>query len=138
MVLKLGLYEGWSVNMAKIFSPFANMLVFFFLTRDNKNVVKSLILLSLILLEGYIRMNNYGSRGIAFFLFSDIIISYLIFASLISRRVKRVVVAVVVIGLSVFISAILAISEARFGGDRMINWILSYFSEPFINFGTIF
>lgn len=130
--------KGWSVNMAKIFSPFANLLVFFFLTRDNKNLVKSLILLSLILLEGYIRMNNYGSRGIAFFLFSDIIISYLIFASLISRRVKRVVVAVVVIGLSVFISAILAISEARFGGDRMINWILSYFSEPFINFGTIF
>lgn len=59
--------KGWSVNMAKIFSPFANMLVFFFLTRDNKKVVKSLILLSLILLEGYIRMNNYGSRGIAFF-----------------------------------------------------------------------
>lgn len=130
--------KGWSTNMAKVFSPLANMLVFLYLTKDNKQVFKSFLLLSLILLEGYIRMQNYGSRGIAYFLFGDIAISYLLFAKAIGKKVKRVVIVVVLSVLTLFGSAILIISEARFGADKMVGWILSYFSEPFINFGTIF
>lgn len=130
--------KAWSVNLASIFSIPANLLMFFYLSKNGKNKLRAFILLFLILIEGFIRMKIYSSRGISFFLFGDLIVCFLLFANNINRQTKRIFSFSIVILLSLFIPAILLISQSRFGSQQMFIWIISYFCEPFINWATVF
>lgn len=130
--------KAWSSNLANLYTIPMNMLAFYTLSKKSKNVWIAIFLFLLIVLEGYIRMQNYASRGIAYFLFGDLFISFLLFSNSIEKKIKRIIFLFIPLLFLVFISAILLISEARFGSDKMFIWILSYFGEPFINFGTIF
>gem|GEM_PF-6028609 len=130
--------KAWSANFASIFSIPANLLIFFYFSKSGKNNFRALLLFLLVLIEGFIRMKVYSSRGISFFLFGDLIVSFLLFSNNISRRKKRIFLILTVIMLALFIPAILLISQSRFGNQDMLLWIVSYFCEPFINWATVF